>query len=255
MSGLKLYMFTCGTLEFDPSVYLPDLERGKKVNGPVPFYLLEHPNGRVLIDTGCHPSVVENPVQAWGRLTRAFYPKINKSDLASEQLLRIGIDPDSIGTVVCTHLHMDHSGGNSLFPKAKFLVHRKEWETVQNPSLEGNGYFGKDWNHNLNYIQIEDGYDIFGDGSAVLEHLPGHTPGHMGVILKLSKSGTVVLGIDAAPMVGNIEGPLPKNMANAGEAQSSVNKLRNWLSQGALVISGHDPDQWATLRMAPTYLD
>ncbi|WP_102348405.1 N-acyl homoserine lactonase family protein [Bacillus sp. Marseille-P3661] len=255
MSGLKLYMFSCGTLEFDPSLFLPDLEKGKKVNGPVPFYLLEHPKGRVLVDTGCHPSVVEDPLKAWGGLTRAFYPKVNKNDLASEQLLQMGIDPDSIDIVVCTHLHMDHAGGNCLFPNAKFLVHRKEWETVQDPSLEGKGYFRKDWDHPLNYIQVEDGYDIFGDGSAVLQFLPGHSPGHMGVILKLDNSGTVVLAIDAVPMAENIKGPLPKNITNVEETQSSVNKVKSLVSQGARVISGHDPDQWATLKKAPAYLD
>jgi N-acyl homoserine lactone hydrolase len=248
-------MFSCGTLEFDPSVFLPDLERGQKVNGPVPFYLLEHPKGRVLVDTGCHPLVAEDPVQTWGGLTRAFNPKVNPSDIASEQLQKMEVDPESIDIVVCTHLHMDHAGGNSLFPNAKFLVHKKEWETVQDPSLEGKGYFRKDWDHPLSYIQVEDGHDVFGDSSVILQHLPGHTSGHMGLILELENSGTVVLAIDAIPMARNLEGLLPKNITTSEEAQSSTDKLKSWASQGALVISGHDPDQWATLPKAPAYLD
>lgn len=255
MSGLRLYLFTCGSLQFDPSVYLPDQPRGEKVKGPIPFYLLEHPQGRVLVDTGCHPAVAEDPVAAWGSLTRAFYPTVGKEDLASEQLRRIGIAPDSIDTVVCTHLHMDHAGGNSLFPGARFLVHSKEWEAVQDSSLEGKGYFSKDWNHPLAYIQVGDGYDLFGDGSAVLRALPGHSSGHMGLILKLERAGTVVLGIDAAPMVANIGGPLPRNVADPMEAQRSAGTLRDLTLQGARVICGHDPDQWASLPLAPSYLD
>ncbi len=256
MSGLKLYMYTCGSLTFDPSVFLTDQKGGEKISGPVPFYLLEHPTkGRVLVDTGCHPDVVTDPVAAWGGLTRAFYPEVKKEDLVSEQLRRMEIDPDSIETVFCTHLHMDHAGGNCLFPKATFLVSGKEWETVQDPSLEGKGYFRNDWDHPLNYVHVEDGHDLFGDGSAILQALPGHTPGHMGLILQLEQTGTVVLGIDTVPMEGNIDGPLPRMVTTPEEAQQSVNKVKELASNGATVICGHDPEQWATLPMAPAYLD
>ena len=255
MSGLRLYLFTCGSLEFDPAVYLPDLPRGEKVEGPIPFYLLDHPKGKVLVDTGCHPDVASDPVNAWGGLTRAFYPKVRQEDLVTEQLTRMGMDPNAIDTVVCTHLHMDHAGGNSLFPHARFLVHQKEWEAVQDLSLEGKGYFRKDWDHPLNYVFVEDGYDLFGDNSVVLRALPGHSSGHMGLVVQLENTGTVVLGIDAAPMVRNIYGPLPRNVANPEEAQHSVDVLRDWADKGATVICGHDPKQWAKLPLAPDYLD
>jgi N-acyl homoserine lactone hydrolase len=255
MSGLRLYLFTCGTLVFDPAVFLPDQPRGKTVEGPIPFYLLEHPRGRVLIDTGCHPAVAEDPVAAWGNLTRAFYPKVRPEELASEQIRRIGIDPDSIDTVVCTHLHMDHAGGNSMFPNARFLVHSEELAAVQDVSLEGKGYFRQDWDHPLNYIEVGDGYDLFGDGSAVLRALPGHSVGQMGLILKLNQKGTVVLGIDAAPMVRNIDGPIPRNVTDPEVARRSVETLRDLALKGATVICGHDPQQWSTLPLAPSYLD
>ena len=255
MRGLRLYLFTCGSLQFDPAVFLPDQPRGEKVEGPIPFYLLEHPQGRVLVDTGCHPAVADDPAAAWGGLTRAFYPNVREADPAPQQLRRIGIDPDAIDTVVCTHLHMDHAGGNSLFPNARFLVHRKEWEAVQDESLEGKGYFRQDWNHPLNYVFVEDGYDLFGDGSAVLRALPGHSLGHMGLILQLERSGTVVLAIDAAPMVRNIGGPLPRNVTDVQVAQRSVDTLRELAAQGARVICGHDPQQWQSLPLAPAYLD
>jgi N-acyl homoserine lactone hydrolase len=255
LTGLRLYLFTCGSLLFDPSVFLPDQPRGEKVRGPIPFYLLEHPKGRVLVDTGCHPIVADNPEMAWGSLTRVFYPEIRHEDLVPEQLRRIGIDTDTIDTVVCTHLHMDHAGGNSLFPKARFLVHSREWEAVKNPSLEGKGYFRNDWDHPLNYISVEDGHDLFGDATVILRALPGHSPGHMGLILKLERAGTVVLGIDAAPMLRNIHGPLPRNVVDSEMARRSVDILRSLKDQNARIICGHDPDQWSTLPLAPAYLD
>lgn len=244
---LTLRFLKCGAIRFDPAVFNPELARGTKVEGPIFCWLLERDGERVLVDTGCHPQVAEDPEAAWGGLVKAFYPLVSGNDLVTEVLRRIDVDPASIGTVVCTHLHMDHCGCNSRFPQARFLVHEAEWNAVQDPGLEGQGYFRRDWDHPLDYITIQDNHDIFGDGSAVVRHLPGHTPGSVAVVLELAARGRVVLAADASPLLANVGGVVPRNTWNREQSQRSLEQLRAWQREGATIICGHDPEQGVSL--------
>ncbi|MBI4289954.1 MAG: N-acyl homoserine lactonase family protein [Betaproteobacteria bacterium] len=248
---LRIRFFTCGRIGYDPCSFEPEIPRGTHVEGPIPFYLLEHPSGMALVDTGCHPDVVQSPEAAWGGLAKAFYPKVTAADLPMEQLRRAGIDPDSIPTVISTHLHMDHAGCNQFFPKARILVHALEWEAVQNPAMEGKGYFRKDWDHSLRYEQVQDGHDVFGDGSAILKHWPGHTPGHMGLVLTLAGPRTVVLAIDAAIVRANLDGAVPRNTLDKDIYRQSIAAIRAYRDAGATVIFGHDPQQFTELLAPP----
>jgi N-acyl homoserine lactone hydrolase len=248
---LRVHFFSCGRISYDPRSFEPDIRRGSRVEGPIPFYLLENPAGLALVDTGCHPDVVQNPEAAWGGLVKAFYPKVAEADLPMAQLRRAGIDPDSITLVICSHLHMDHAGCNQFFPKATFLVHAAEWDTVQNPSMEGRGYFRRDWDHPLRYQLVQDGHDVFGDGSAILRHWPGHSPGHLGVVLDLTARGTVVLAIDAALVQANLAGAMPRNTMDPERFRQSLAAIRDYQAGGATVICGHDPQQFADLLIPP----
>lgn len=248
---LRIRFFSCGRIQYDPCSFEPDIPRGSQVEGPIPFYLLEHPSGPVLVDTGCHPDVVHSPEGAWSGLAKAFYPKVTSADLPMAQLRRAGIDPDSMPLVICSHLHMDHAGCNQFFPKARFLLHEAEWNTVHNPAMEGRGYFRKDWDHALRYELVQDGHDVFGDGSAILRHWPGHTPGHMGLVLNLTGRGIVVLAIDAALVQGNLAGAIPRNTMDPGQFGQSLAAIRAYQAGGATVICGHDPKQFAELLAPP----
>lgn len=254
MPRLRVWPFSCGRLRFDPAVFVPERPRGSKEEGPIPFYLVEHPGGRVLIDTGCHPEVADDAEAAWGGLTRAFYPIVGPGDLAPAQLRAAGFDPAEVPIVVCTHLHMDHSGGNSLFPESRFLVHEDEWQAVQDPALEGKGYFRKDWDHPLDYVTVRDGHDVFGDGSIRLLFLPGHSAGHMGVVLQGAAEHPLLLAVDAAPMRENLEGALSRNAWDGALFARSTEVLRDYRDRGAEVLFGHDAQAWAELPPGPLEL-
>lgn len=217
------------------------------MEGPILCWLIERGDERILVDTGCHPQVTVNPEAAWGGLTKAFYPLVAADDLVPNVLRQIGVAPESIQTVICTHLHMDHCGCNSLFPQARFLVHEAEWETVQDPAVEGQGYFRQDWDHALDYHRVQDGHDVLGDGSVTLHHLPGHTRGSLGVAVRLAQRGQVVLAADASPVLANLAGEVPRNTWDREQFARSTEVLRTWQRAGAAIICGHDPEQGAAL--------
>lgn len=249
---VRLYCLENGLIQFDTSVYVPSLPRGTRRWGPIPTFLIQHSQGLVLVDTGCHPKVAEDP-KYWGDLSRAMVPAVSQEHLAHNALKAAGFNPESVDIVVNTHLHMDHAGGNQLFPHATFLVQQREWEFAA--TQEGRGYFRNDWGHSLNYRQLEDEvYDVFGDGVVVLRRTGGHTPGHQVVEINLA-SGKIILCADVIPMRENLQGEVPRNSIDADETRSTAAWVLGRMALGAKVVFGHDGREWESVRKAPNYYE
>lgn len=253
---MRLYCFSNGRVTFDKGIVTPGRDAGRKIAAPIPFFLLRHPGGNVLIDTGAHPDAIENPDERWGGLAKVFRPEARSGEGVVEQLGGLGLQPDDIHLVINTHLHMDHAGGNQFFPNAAFLVQKREWETAQDPWNEGKGYFTSDWDHPLKYEMLEGSRDVFGDGRLVVLPSPGHTPGLMICVVRLARTGLVVLAGDTVYMRENLDHNLvPKTTWNPEALTKSMETIRRFIRDGALVIFGHDPEQWASLQTAPAFYD
>lgn len=247
---MKVYLFCGGKIICDKGIYIPD-EKGKTFETPVTFSLIQHPKGNVLFDTGCHPDTVNNASGCWGGLTKVLKPVVKEEELVVKQLAIIDINPDEITYIICSHLHMDHAGGNQFFPNAKFVVQKKEIEHARRDENEGKGYFRKDWDHNLDYMIIDGDYDFFGDGSLLLKLLPGHSPGLQIAVLNTS-SLQVVLASDSSILQDNLEQNIvPLNSLSAEESLQSYQVLKNFKDNNAFIIYGHDPWQWKKLKLAP----
>ena len=108
-------------------------------------------------------------------------------------------NPDAIGLVVMTHLHYDHASGATQFPGATFLVERREWDAASNGGFR-QGYHRPHLDPSLRWrvIDVEPEADLFGDGSVRLLHTPGHTPGHLSLLLRLAGGERLLLTADAA---------------------------------------------------------
>ena len=100
-----------------------------------------------------------------------------------------------------------------------------------------------------------DFFDLYGDGSIKIIFTPGHSPGHQSILIKLPKSGNILLTIDAAYTVDHWENKcLPGLVTSSSQAAESVKKLRKIAKENnALVVTGHDPDAWTTFKKAPMF--
>jgi glyoxylase-like metal-dependent hydrolase (beta-lactamase superfamily II) len=153
-------------LAFDRQIFFPDRAPGTRMTIPVSSYLLIHPKGRVLFDTGVHCQSITDPLGRLGqrRATR-FTVRSQVGDDVVSQLASIGMRSADVTYVVNSHFHFDHCGGNEFFPQATFLVQAREMARARSPD---NPYDPQDFDHPLTYQLIDGDYDIFGDGQLVL---------------------------------------------------------------------------------------
>ena len=236
------------------------------VEVPYVAFLVEHPGaGRILIDTGFHPSVAVDPKQNLGRLNaRAFGPRMDASDAVGAQLRGRGIEPGGVGTVVMTHLHADHASAISEFPASTFLISRQEWQaatTVARPATHG--YVRRQFDHAFDYRLVDfasgagiDSFatfgravDVFGDGSVRLVFTPGHTLGHMSVVLRLTGREALVAGDAIYTRHALATGHKPYRMEDEHLYERSVREIQLYArgTPDALIVPGHDMEAWRGL--------
>ena len=147
---MKLYCFQVGAIRFSPA----------EDALPIYAYLIEHPKGRVLVDTGeSYALRDENAVMA-------------EEDTILPQLRKLGYTPADIDYVVLSHLHLDHAGYMSAFPDATFIVRREELRAAWWPEPYEHGYLLANYENtrDFRYIQLgnDEDYDVFMDGSILL---------------------------------------------------------------------------------------
>ncbi|QTF10914.1 N-acyl homoserine lactonase family protein [Brenneria izadpanahii] len=230
---------------------------------PVPFFLLTHPKGHTLIDGGNAVETAVNPRDYWGDITDVYWPVMSEEQGCVAQLEKLGIDPQDVRYVVQSHLHLDHTGAIGRFPNATYVVQRREYEYAYTADwFAAGGYIRNDFDRpglKWEFLdgEINDFYDLYGDGSLRTIYTPGHSPGHQSVLLTLPHSGSFLLSCDAAYTTDHWEErALPGFLTSAIEAVRSVQKLRRLAEKAeATVVTGHDPDQWSTFKHAPQYYD
>jgi|SRR6185437_9597195 len=246
---MKMHLLSGGRVRMRKNVFLPDAERSETIELPVSCALLRHPQGNVLFDTGCHPSVPENPEARWGGLAKLMVPIMPPGDNVVNGLAGIGLSCDDIDVVVCSHLHPDHCGCNAFFKRATFVVHKREVEAARAPGAETAGYLAAEWDQGMPTDEIDGQRDLFGDGRIALLPLPGHTPGSIGALVALDRSGSFLLASDTVSLRASLDRDiLPRNIWNADVLAKSLAEIKRIQAQGATVLCGHDDEQWATLR-------
>ncbi|MBV9523596.1 MAG: N-acyl homoserine lactonase family protein [Alphaproteobacteria bacterium] len=250
--AVKLYAMTCGALTGN----LADLMEGGEgeVRLPIPAYLIEHPKGAVLFDSGMHPDCQHDPAgRAGPRIATSFRFHYQPGEEVSARLQRLGKDPAAIDILVNSHLHFDHVGGNALIPNATVIVQRREWEAGMDPDIAAlRGFNRRDFDLGHKVKTVEGEHDLFGDGRVVLLPTHGHTPGHQSLKLRL-QSGEVVLAADACYFCRTLrERRLPVRVHDRDEMHASLERLARLEAGGARIFFGHDAEFWKTVPQAPT---
>jgi glyoxylase-like metal-dependent hydrolase (beta-lactamase superfamily II) len=253
---MRMHILRGGHLRMRRSVYFADAPREQTIDLPVSCYLLRHPRGNVLFDTGCHPLTGTDPVARWGGATKVMTPLHGPQDHVVAALADLGLVPDDIDLVVNSHLHTDHCGCNAYFRRATVVCQAQELEAARSDEGPRLGMAAQDWDHPVQFRTFEDSLDLFDDGRIVLMHLPGHTPGMCCALLGLTHSGPHLLASDAVALRAHLEqGSHPRQTWSLDQADRSMDRIRALQAQGVEVIFGHDLEQWQGLRRGTAYYD
>ena len=231
---------------------------------PIPAFLVEHPGvGLVLIDTGLHPSVAVKPSENFGRVTLLAFRdlEMDSGQALPAQLRERGLEASAVKAVVLTHLHVDHASGISEFPGATFVVSRAEWDAATSQG-QTHGYVTRQFDHAFDYRLLEfegpdassfagfaRSFDLFGDGSVRTVYTPGHTLGHMSVLLRTARGEVLVAG-DAMYLRRTLDDThLPYRTEDDHVFRRSLREIRQYATEtpDALIIPGHDWEAWQKL--------
>jgi glyoxylase-like metal-dependent hydrolase (beta-lactamase superfamily II) len=199
---MKVHCFSTGRVREKRGVrgvrrYLPG---GWRANTrPVNVFAVEHPDGVCVFDTGQTALATRRGYFArWYPFFRLARFELGPDDEAAAHLRRRGIDPGAVRWVVMSHLHTDHAGGLSAFVRATLVLSREEWRRAQGVGGKLRGYVPLDWPSGGPVVFAEERSDLAGDGSLVVVPTPGHTPGHVSLLVRDGER-TLLLGGDADP--------------------------------------------------------
>jgi glyoxylase-like metal-dependent hydrolase (beta-lactamase superfamily II) len=203
---------------------------------PIPAYVIETDEERILVDTGLHPAAVEDAARHYDSPDSLGLFRLEQEANVAEQ-----VDLTTITRVVMTHLHFDHAGGLGLLPPSvPVVVQRREWEAAHDPAaIAKNFYLPADYGSVGEQVVLVDGdHDLLGDGSVQLLSTPGHTPGHQSVRV----GERLVLGGDVTHFASGLDDHRFPMFADDFDAQTaSANRLRELRDAGVTVRPGHDP--------------
>jgi len=245
----KLYILNCGEgVAGDISRWSPGLNEGKSMNFVDSCYLIKHAQGWFLWDTGVADAVAAMPDGLAPADPKAVLWRRPKT-LAGE-LDRLGVKPADIKGMAVSHTHPDHIGNVELFPTTMLYVQKAEYEW---PGANNAPRFKAE--HPI--TKLEGDRDIFGDGSVTILSTPGHTPGHQSLLVKLPKSGAIVLSGDAVHFTSNWEiRAVPSMNSNKEQTQASMQKIADTLAkEKAQLWINHDKAQRDSLKMSPEFYE
>ena len=212
---------------------------------PIVCYLAQTGDGRnILIDSGL-PEIIPEDESEFE----------NGRDVI-EQLASIGLRPDDIDTVISTHYDGDHAGRHAAFTKARYVVQRAHHlDAAGNPRFAA---IRDQWDQPMERIRLVDGDTELLPGLELIE-TSGHVVGHQSVLLRLPKTGPVLLTVDAVPFAAGFTRDAPNDDSDpdAAAIHESTMKLLDLVEREhiGLVVFGHEQAQWEGLKKLPEYYE
>ena len=236
--AMSLWRLDCGDFQInDINAFMSDTSeypaRPKHLVGSC--YLIRHGETYLLWDTGmpaalvAHPEV--NPV-----MTVTLHARI------VDQLARIGVRPEQVTMVGISHYHGDHTGQARDFPHARLLMGAADLAAMRARPAAGQADLAPWLSGGGQVTEVQGDLDVFGDGSVVMLNLPGHTPGHHALLVRLA-SGPVMLSGDTYHFTEQVahRGVPPFN-TNRAESLASMDRFdRLARNLHARVIIQHEP--------------
>jgi glyoxylase-like metal-dependent hydrolase (beta-lactamase superfamily II) len=213
------------------------LDRWQDSALPVNVFVIEHADGVCVFDSGqAARAAAPGYLPRWHPFLRLARFELTEADEAGAQLRRRGIDPAGIRWLVLSHLHTDHVGGIDAFTNAEILVSRTEWRLASGVGGRLRGYLPQYWPAGVAPSLVdfsgpplgpfEGSLDLAGDGRLVLVPTPGHTAGHMALVVRAGEHGYLCCG------------DLVKSPAEMRTAWPEIDEFCR--QEGLIVLATHD---------------
>jgi N-acyl homoserine lactone hydrolase len=217
-------------------------------------YLIKHDDAYLMWDTGLPASVLNAPFDDAAPMSPTLAATL------PAQLEMIGVKPDDIGTVGISHYHFDHMGQAADFPKAKLLMGQADLAAMKQDPLPFAAVpeLLTPWLKNGSPFEAVVGdKDIFGDGSVMMLSMPGHTPGSYALLVRLAKTGPVLLSGDIVHFEEQFEhNGVPPFNADRAQSLASMDRLEHMAkSLKAVLVVQHDASHIGKLPAFPAHAE
>ena len=258
--GIRMYVLDCGSMSIKDMALFSDTGKYDGQPGSIvdTCFLIRHPKGNFLWDTGLSDTLVGHDVPA-----NADGVAIHVGHGLLEQLRQIGIAPSDITYLAFSHFHLDHTGNANAFGSATWILNQAELNWALGdptpPIVDPSSFSAFRSAHT---IMINSDYDVFGDGLVRILRTPGHTPGHQVLMVKLAKSGIVVLSGDLyhrqadRPSRSGAGAQVMRVNSSRADTLASMDRVEDLIrNTHARLIVQHDPGDYSRLPKSPAYME
>jgi glyoxylase-like metal-dependent hydrolase (beta-lactamase superfamily II) len=246
-ASLEMWRLDCGTVQICNLDMFSDtfLYVGQKKVLTDSCYLIRHGENYLLWDTGLPGELAGKTVSADGMV-------LTVGRTVVDQLRQIGVRPDQVNFVGISHRHDDHTGQAADFPKATLLIGAEDFETVKGRA-ESAPRFAPWIKGGSKVEKVQGDHDVFGDGSVVMLDMPGHTEGHHSLLVRLPRTGPVLLTGDLYHFTENVRNRgVPSFNTDRSQTLASMDRFDRIARQlKAKVVIQHEPGDIAKLPALP----
>jgi N-acyl homoserine lactone hydrolase len=240
----RMYVLYCGDIALnDASSFTPG------ASGPghltVTCYLIKHARGWVLFDTGIGDHIIDMPN---GQKSQAGVWTLKKT--LTSQLAELGLKPSDVNYVALSHSHGDHVGNLKLFTQSTLVVQKPEFDWKPPVGVSP-------FNPDMKAITPDGDHDLFGDGSVVLIATHGHSPGHQNLLVRLPKTGAIMMTGDSVHTKANWDGGrVPQRNFNVPQSLAALERMKQVLKEAnAQLWIGHESSEVPLRRYAPAFYE
>jgi len=258
--AVELYAMDCGRAEFaNVDVFADDGSFAGQSRALVdPCYLIRHPGGDLIWDTGFPDAVAD---MADGLDIAQMGAHVTMPHKLADQLAQLNLTPADIEFVSFSHAHGDHTGNGNLFAASTWIVDADERAYMLRPEARADaqafGAYSQLENATTRLIEGDADLDVFGDGSVTIIQTPGHTPGHTVLLVRLPNAGPVLLSGDMYHLAESRERrTVPRFNNDRTQTLASMDKVERIATEtGARVIRQHVTEDFTSLPAFPAALN